>query len=224
MSAPRTPPGCATCRRWSRCARSCGRAGRDDDSGAGQDRARPVRRRTSTTIADLAVESGPGRHRRHQHHGVSGRACVTPGVDELGSGGCPGRRWRAVPGGPAPAVRAGRRPPGADQRRRHRDRRRRLGADRFRGITAAGLHRFRLRRRAYGSSTFTTASRNACTPAASRRWRMRWAAPPSGDRGLLTRVVRVREPTPQTRAGVPWVPYLRSLSTLLSVNTDNLTR
>ena len=89
-------------------------------------------------IADLAVELGLGRHRRHQHHGPP-----------------PARRGRrvrstagpAVAGGVAQAVRAGRREAGVDQRRRHRDRRRRVAADHRGRVTAAGLHRLRLRRR-----------------------------------------------------------------------------
>ena len=93
-----------------------------------------------------------------------GRRRARPGRDFRPAGRAPVGR------GAAPAVRTGRRPAGADQRRRHRDRRRRLGAHHLRAprccratpasSTAAGC----------GPSTFTTASPAGCTTAASRRW------------------------------------------------------
>ena len=48
-------------------------------------------------IADLAVELGPGRHRRHQHHGVARRPGSPPASTRSAPAASPGRRWHAAP-------------------------------------------------------------------------------------------------------------------------------
>ena len=81
----------------------------DVDTGAGQDRPGPVRRRYRRDRRS-GSRIGPGRHRRDQHHGVARRAGDARRRR-------PGRRRHlrsagraAVRGGAAPAVQAGRRP------------------------------------------------------------------------------------------------------------------
>jgi dihydroorotate dehydrogenase len=98
-------------------------------------------------IADLAVELGLAGIVA-TNTTVSRAGLLTPDVEELGSGG--------VSGAPVAArsleVLAGRGPARADQRRRHRDRRRRLGAHHLRRLTTAGLHRIHLWRRPVGQA------------------------------------------------------------------------
>ena len=124
-------------------------------------------------IADLAVELGLAGIVA-TNTTVSRDGLTTPGVEDLGPGGISGppvaqrsaevlRRLHA----------AGRRPSGADQRRRHRDRRRCVGAHRCRRVAAAGLHRFRVRRRAVGEDHPRRASPAACTRTGSPRRRRR---------------------------------------------------
>ncbi len=119
-------------------------------------------------IADLAVELGLAGIVA-TNTTVSRDGLVTPGVDELGSGGISGppvarrsaevlrRLYRRVGDGA-----------GADQRRRHRDRRRRVGAHHLGRLAAAGLHRLHLRRRVVGQAH----SRRHRPPAARRRVRV----------------------------------------------------
>ena len=101
-------------------------------------------------VADLAVELG-----------LAGIVATNTTISRAGLAhprrrGPRARRDLRAAGGaafaadPAPAVRAGRRHAGVDQRRRHRDRRRRVGTDHRGRVTAAGLHRVRLRRRLVG--------------------------------------------------------------------------
>ena len=103
-------------------------------------------------VADLAVELGLAGIVA-TNTTISRAGLRTPGVEELGPGGISGppvaqrsleilRRLYARVGDTA----------GADQRRRDRDRRRRVGAHHRRGVTAAGLHRVRLRRRLVGQA------------------------------------------------------------------------
>ena len=139
-----------------------GRAGRDVDSGAGEDRAGSVRRRRRRDRRS-GSGIGPGRHRRDQHHGVAGRPAHPGGRRARLRRGVRTAGGAAIPGGPAPALRPGRRPAGADQRRRHRDRRRRLGAHRLRGVTCCRATRVSSTAAGGGPSTFTTASRSGCS-------------------------------------------------------------
>ncbi len=119
-------------------------------------------------IADLAVELGLAGIVA-TNTTVSRAGLATPGAEDAGRR----RHFRAarraaVRGGVAPAVPARRRPAGADQRRRHRDRRRRVGPHHLGRVTAAGLHRLRLRRRVVGQAH----SRRHRPPAARRRLRV----------------------------------------------------
>ena len=119
-------------------------------------------------IADLAVELGLAGIVA-TNTTVSRDGLSTPGVEPTrqrrhlrSTGGRPRRR------GAATTLRPGRWPADADQRRRHRDRRRRLGPDHRRSVAAAGLHRLHLRRRPVGQAH----SRRPGCSAARRRVRL----------------------------------------------------
>jgi dihydroorotate dehydrogenase len=101
-------------------------------------------------IADLTVELGLAGIVA-TNTTVSRDGLATPGVESLGAGGVSGPPV-ALSGGVAPAVPPGWRPGGADQCRRHRDRRRRVGPHHVGRVAAAGLHRVHLRRRAVGQA------------------------------------------------------------------------
>ncbi len=73
-----------------------GRAGRDDDSGAGEDRAGSVRRRRRRDRRS-GSGIGPGRHCRHQHHGVARRPAHPGGPTGSAPAACPDRRSRGDP-------------------------------------------------------------------------------------------------------------------------------
>ena len=120
-------------------------------------------------VADLAVEMGLAGIVA-TNPTVSRAGLRTAGVDGLGPGGISG----------PPAVCPSRRISGADQRRRNRDGRGRLGADHRGGNAAAGLHRFRLRRRPVGQAHSRRDRR------ATARRRLRVAERCGGLRSALT--------------------------------------
>ncbi len=101
-------------------------------------------------IADLAVELGLAGIVA-TNTTVSRDGLATPGVRRARAGRDFRPAGRATLGrGVAAAVPAGRRSARADQRRRHRNRRRRVGPHHLGRLAAAGLHRLRVRRRAVG--------------------------------------------------------------------------
>ena len=99
-------------------------------------------------IADLALELGlDGIIATNTTISGPGWPARRPRSQRPAPGGLSGAPLRARSlAGAAPAARAGRRPAGAHRGRRHRDRRRRLGADPRRRDAGPGLHRLRLRR------------------------------------------------------------------------------
>ena len=101
-------------------------------------------------IADLAVELGLAGIVA-TNTTVSRDGLATPGVDDARPRWGVGSPRRAAVGrSAAQAPSARRRPTGVDQRRRHRDRRRRVGPHHLGRVTGAGVHRLRLRRRLLG--------------------------------------------------------------------------
>ena len=63
------------------------------DAGAGQDRTGPVRRRRRRDRRS-GSRIGPGRHRRHQHHGVAATGCDPRRRASWAPAASPGPRWR----------------------------------------------------------------------------------------------------------------------------------